>query len=163
MISNDIFVQICNANSTIDFMHLLTNLFKDNNAETTNNTNGTKNIVDFTDGKVVVAYPNSLNSICAMSEIVKVKAIENYGEVKVITYFADGTSEKAVLNKDDTYSLEYGISICITKRLLKNKREKIANKKAAKRAECETAEREYLINIQKEAYIRAMKEINSSS
>lgn len=36
----------------------------------------------------------------------------------VIVDFADGTREKAVLSKNDTYSVEVGISICITKKLL---------------------------------------------
>lgn len=85
-------------------------------------TNGAKNVVKFVDGKVVVSHPNSLNGICVMPEIADVHTIENNGEVRVVVVsFADGTSEKAVLSTDDTYSLEYGISICVTKRLLSGK------------------------------------------
>lgn len=84
--------------------------------------NGAKNIVKFVGGKVMVARPNSLNGVCVMPEIVDVRTIENNGEVKVVVVsFADGTSEKAVLSANDTYSLEYGISICVTKRLLSGK------------------------------------------
>ena len=166
--------------------------------------NGAKNMVNFVGGKVVVAHSNSLNGVCVMPEIVDVRTIENNGEVKVIIVsFEDGTSEKAVLSEDDTYSLEYGISICITKRLLsdkcdghgnsvynkivrhglkvyenaqiravkdaqeaeqiKTKMAKLAQKKAAKKAKREAAEREYLIKIQTEAYVRAMRELNASA
>lgn len=52
-----------------------------------------------------------------MPAIVKVKPINNR---VVIVEFADGTQEKAVLAKEDTFSLEQGISICITKKLLSN-------------------------------------------
>ena len=54
-----------------------------------------------------------------MPNIVDVKVIrENDTPKVVIVSFADGTKEKAVLDKNDTYSLEQGISICITKKLL---------------------------------------------
>lgn len=54
-----------------------------------------------------------------MPNIVDVKVIrENDVPKVVIVSFADGTKEKAVLDKNDTYSLEQGISICITKKLL---------------------------------------------
>lgn len=36
----------------------------------------------------------------------------------VVVEFYDGTSEKAVLSKEDTFNLEQGISVCITKKLL---------------------------------------------
>lgn len=165
---------------------------------------GTKNIVDFVGGKVKVTYKKSPNGVIVMPDIADVRTIESNGNVKVvIVSFADGTSEKAILNADDTYSLEYGISICVTKRLLsgkcdghgnsvynkivrrglkvykdaqkiaakdaeqtervKAKMEKLAQKKAAKRAKRESAEREYLVGIQTEAYIRAMRELNASA
>lgn len=54
-----------------------------------------------------------------MPNIVDVKVIrENDVPRVVIVSFADGTKEKAVLDKNDTYSLEQGVSICITKKLL---------------------------------------------
>lgn len=61
-------------------------------------------------------------SFDVMPDIVDVQTIEKDGKVKVvIVYFTDGTNEKAVLNDEDTYSLEQGISICITKKLLSDK------------------------------------------
>lgn len=54
-----------------------------------------------------------------ISDVVDVREIDNDGKPKVVVVsFADGTTEKAVLDTSDTYSLEQGISICITKKLL---------------------------------------------
>ena len=84
--------------------------------------NGAKNVVQFINGKIMVSCPNFMNSGYVMPDIVDVRTIENNGEVKaIVVSFADGTSEKAVLSADDTYNLEYGISICVTKRLLSGK------------------------------------------
>lgn len=47
--------------------------------------------------------------------ITDVKSID---DKVVIVNFADGTVEKAVLSDDDKFSLEQGISICITKKIL---------------------------------------------
>lgn len=41
-----------------------------------------------------------------------------YQKPTVIVTFADGTTEKAVTSEEDTFSLEQGISICYTKKLL---------------------------------------------
>lgn len=132
-----------------------------------------------------------------------VKDVKVIGDSVVIMYFADGTTEKAVLNKEDTFSLEQGISICLTKKMLsmisedsgssvynklvehclnvyKNNRQaeqdetqkKIADKEAAKKfkekldrkkARKAAEKREAQIEIQKEAYLRAMKEYNGTS
>ena len=54
---------------------------------------------------------------CVMPRISDVKAVND--RVVIIT-FEDGTKEKAVLAENDTFSLEQGISICITKKLLDN-------------------------------------------
>lgn len=48
----------------------------------------------------------------------KITKIEVKNETVVIMTFADGTTEKAVTSPEDTFSLEQGISICITKKLL---------------------------------------------
>ena len=50
-------------------------------------------------------------------EIIDVKVINN--KVIIVT-FIDGTQTKAVCDKDDTFNLEVGIGICITKRLMSN-------------------------------------------
>lgn len=51
-------------------------------------------------------------------KITDVEVIDNDSVKVVIVKFEDGTFEKAVQNPDDTYSLEQGISICITKKLI---------------------------------------------
>lgn len=81
----------------------------------------------FTDGKTRTRMYETLTGVhiltqdgkvkTVMPAIVKVKPINNR---VVIVEFADGTQEKAVLAKEDTFSLEQGISICITKKLLSN-------------------------------------------
>ena len=81
----------------------------------------------FTDGKTRTRMYETLTGVHILTQdgkvktimpaIVKVKPINNR---VVIVEFADGTQEKAVLAKEDTFSLEQGISICITKKLLSN-------------------------------------------
>ena len=129
--------------------------------------------------------------------IVDVDVIKN----KVVkVYFSDGTTEKAVLSKNDAYSFEYGISICITKRILSEKtngngtaiynklidyaikvyndnradekavaecvkaakiaEQKKAEKEKARRIEIAEKRKEREIEIQTEAYLRAMRKFN---
>lgn len=107
----------------------------------------------------------------------------------VIVEFVDGTTEKAVLHPEDQFSVEQGISICITKKLVggssiynklidravkvminsdaertkkqiedearKERKKKNDEKKARRKA----AKREEYIETQKEAYIRALREV----
>lgn len=126
-----------------------------------------------------------------MPDIKDVKVYQN----TVIVIFADNTKTKAVLDPEDNYSLEQGISICITKKLLgedgsniynklikralnvikKNKNaaeadeKKKAEEKAKKKAAAERNKKKKLkkkeeaIEIQKEAYIRAMRELNGDN
>lgn len=47
-----------------------------------------------------------------------IKDIIVHNNYVVIVEFVDGTKEKAVLHPDDNFSTEYGIMICITKKLL---------------------------------------------
>ena len=86
---------------------------------------GTKNRVIFDKGRVASQSINNGNvftNLNVMPDIIDVQTIEKDGEVKVVTvYFADGTNEKAVLSDEDTYSLEQGISICLTKKLISDK------------------------------------------
>ncbi|MGN0317766.1 MAG: hypothetical protein ACI4E1_07545 [Lachnospira sp.] len=107
----------------------------------------------------------------------------------VIVEFADGTTEKAVLHPEDSFSVEQGISICITKKLVggssiynklidravkvminsdaertKKKIEEEARKERKKKndekkARRKAAKREEYIETQKEAYIRALREV----
>jgi len=54
-----------------------------------------------------------------MNDIVDVSVIENGGEKKVVVVtFGDGSTQKAVLCDNDEFSLEQGISVCVTKHLL---------------------------------------------
>lgn len=81
--------------------------------------------MDVNTGMKISDYIESLNfntatvykvpKICAVPEIVDVKVINN--KVIIMT-FIDGTQTKAVCDKDDTFNLEVGIGICITKRLM---------------------------------------------
>lgn len=107
----------------------------------------------------------------------------------VIVEFVDGTTEKAVLHPEDQFSVEQGISICITKKLVggssiynklidraikvminndaeKTKREQEdearkerKKKNDEKKARRKAAKREEYIETQKEAYIRALREV----
>lgn len=130
-------------------------------------------------------------------DVTDVREITKGGSPKVVVVsFADGTTEKAVLDANDTYSLEQGVSICITKKLIgrntsyggalynkvikrafdvmqENKKQKVAleeaeaveekrmqkriAKKKARREKIAAMETERQIEIQKEAYIRAIK------
>lgn len=83
-------------------------------------------IVDESTGNVIADWSNCIGSlICQpvfhtvnkVPEIVDVKTINN--KVVIVT-FIDGTQTKAVCDKDDTFNLEVGIGICITKRLMSN-------------------------------------------
>lgn len=128
---------------------------------------------------------------------VTVKPNGNNSTVIFVT-FKDGKTEKAVLDKDDEFSLEHGLTIIMLEKLLsdkgvdgksvhnklvnraiklyekqekekadkakkeadaKAKKQKLAEKLRKKKQKQATAEREYQIEIQKEAYIRAMREM----
>lgn len=107
--------------------------------------------------------------------------------------FADGGKEKAVCQYPDVFDLETAIGLCIAKHAIggqseyhklvrdgvktyKNKlkkekeenelQERIARKRAkriAYKKRKEERKREEAINIQKEAYVRAMQEINNTN
>lgn len=57
------------------------------------------------------------HTVHKVPEIIDVKVINK--KVVIVT-FIDGTQTKAVCDKDDTFNLEVGIGICITKRLMSN-------------------------------------------
>lgn len=151
------------------------------------------------DGEVKFAYDTSGRfSIVTDAVIPEIEDVQSINDKVVIVKFADGTSEKAVLSENDTFSLEQGVSICITKKILnkvlkgasgtsaynklvdyglkvydkkqKEIKEAIAAKKAEKEAEQRKIDRirkkrakhkaklrEEQIEIQAEAYRRAMK------
>lgn len=152
------------------------------------------------DGAVKFAYIVSpgLFDIVTDAVIPEIEDVQSINDKVVIVKFADGTSEKAVLSENDTFSLEQGVSICITKKILnkvlkgasgtsaynklvnyglkvydkkqKEIKEAIVAKKAEKDAEQKKIDRirkkrakhkaklrEEQIEIQAEAYRRAMK------
>lgn len=83
-----------------------------------------KNRLTYTDNGIYVVYDNADEEPIGVEKllpcITDVKEIKNTNTQIVIVYFSDGTSEKAVLSPEDTYSLEQGISICLEKRLISN-------------------------------------------
>lgn len=123
-----------------------------------------------------------------------IKDVKVAGNVVFVT-FADNTKTKAVLDSEDDFNLEQGISICITKKLLGDSGDSIYNKlikrafqvKTQNEREAEKAKRVYeeekskkekalaryqkrkakkredAIEIQKEAYLRAMREFNGNN
>ena len=62
-------------------------------------------------------------TVCIMPDIVDVRISEGKQKTNKVVFvvFGDGTVEKAILSDEDTFSLEQGISICITKKLLADK------------------------------------------
>lgn len=139
-------------------------------------------------------------STCNLMPDIKNIEVKYNGENNTVIFvtFADGKTEKAILDKEDEFSLEHGLLIIMFERLLndkgvdgksvhnklinhalkfykkqekekennarkeateKEKRKKIQEKAAAKKRKQAAAEKEYQIEIQKEAYIRAMKEM----
>ena len=73
-------------------------------------------IMDRGTGKLITCQP-VFHTVHKVPKIIDVKVISN--KVVIVT-FIDGTSTKAVCDKDDTFNLEVGIGICITKRLMSN-------------------------------------------
>lgn len=106
-----------------------------------------------------------------MPDIIDVEEIQSGDSVKVVRVtFDDNTSEKAVLSANDHYSLEDGISICVTKKLLSDKTcgcgtavyNKIIDHKA-KREKRKAAAREEALNFYAEAYARALRMVDSKN
>lgn len=155
-------------------------------------------------GLKVISLNDKLNKYVGSSIIIPhIENIQVIEDKVVIVLFKDGTREKVVLDDTDTYSLEQGISICITKKMLsmmtngngssaynklikhclkvyennrkaeekvkldeqaaKEKEKKAADKARAKRIKKANKNREREIEIQKEAYLRAMKEFGGNS
>lgn len=163
-----------------------------------------KTVIDITNDKGI-EFGYKTNDYCSVRSKVIIPHIEDIQIIKnrvVIVIFADGSKEKAVLDSADTFSLEQGISICITKKMLsmetngngnsaynklinhclkvyennrkaeekakaeeqaaKEKEKKAADKARAKRIKKANKNREREIEIQKEAYLRAMREFGGN-
>ena len=53
-----------------------------------------------------------------MRTVPAITDVKSYDNKTTVVFFSDGTKEHANCSDDDTYSLEYGISICLLKKLL---------------------------------------------
>lgn len=93
-----------------------------NNINNKNNLNNNKTNVRVKDNWIRNFNKNGV-SFAIIPDIKDVKVIKNDVNAKpvVIVLFKDGTEEKAVLADKDTFCLETGIGICITKKLLSMK------------------------------------------
>ena len=120
-----------------------------------------------------------------------IEDVKIYNNCAIVVKFMDGTTEKAVVHQCDEFSVEQGISICITKKLVggssiynklidrvirvflkndakkteearaKEERRERKKKNEEKKARREAAIREKSIEAQKEAYVRAWTEIDA--
>lgn len=118
-----------------------------------------------------------------------IKDVTVYQNRVVIVEFVDGTTEKAVLHPSDQFSVEQGISICITKRLVggssiynklidravkvminndaertkkakaEDERKEYNKRRNERKARRKSERREEQIELQKEAYVRALREL----
>ena len=168
--------------------------------------NGASNLLVSENGKLQVKnckdgfVENTISIMPAIKEIIVKENGDNYTVVFVT--FTDGKTEKAILDKEDEFSLEHGLTIIMLEKLLSDKgvngksihnklvkyamkfydrQEKKKRKEAQQKAEEKArinnikernrkkqlkkaqAEREYQIEIQTEAYIRAMKAMAKES
>lgn len=127
----------------------------------------------------------------------QITKVEVKNDTVVIVTFSDNTTEKAITSPEDTFSLEQGISICFTKKLLSmlssgngsslynkivhkalklyndeqaeaaqkeelkqikiDRAERLAAKRAKRKAKYEAKKREREISVQAEAYARALR------
>jgi hypothetical protein len=129
-------------------------------------------------------------------------SVDGINSTVIFVTFTDGKTEKAILDPDDDFSLEHGLTIIMLEKLLsdkgvdgksvhnklvkyamkfykhqederikaeelkkteKEKRKRIEEKIRNRKAKKARAEREYQIEIQKEAYLRAMRELNKET
>lgn len=158
-----------------------------------------KTVMNVSNNEIRLVVPGKRENCYILPAIKDIQIIQ---DKVVVVLFEDGTKEKAVLDSEDTFSLEQGVSICITKKLLSDKTDgngssaynKIIthccklyenNRKAEEKAKAEQQAakekeqraiekakrkrikkankmREREIEIQKEAYLRAMREFNSA-
>ena len=81
-------------------------------------------IMDASTGNVIADWSNCIGSLTCqpifhtVNNVPKIFDVKVINDKVVIVTFIDGTQTKAVCDKDDTFNLEVGIGICITKRLI---------------------------------------------
>lgn len=159
----------------------------------------TKTYLYAKDDYIRLAIYDSGNRVADYIFVESIKDIKVMNDNVVIVTFSDNKVEKAVIDKDDKFTVEQGVHICIIKKFLSRnfgdngssiynklikyssncykditaKKQKIeeenlrkkrrADKAKAKRARLKAARREAEIEIQKEAYLRAIRELNDTS
>lgn len=143
------------------------------------------NIMAWPSGTYTFSLPNII--------LVKIKDYKIINDKVVIVTFVDGTTEKAVCDPEDTFDLERAVEICICKKmfggtkayndairkalkqldaidkkrkedeelakLIARKKEKAANRKKLRQEKT----RKEMIDIQAEAYLKAMKMYNGEN
>lgn len=87
---------------------------EDDNMNQTTKTDGIKNRMGVFAKGISFDTPSGTTQYI-IPQIKEIKAINNR---VVIIKFKDGTQEKAVLDSSDTFSIEQGVAICITKKIL---------------------------------------------
>lgn len=87
---------------------------EDDNMNKTSKPNGAKNRMGVFSRGISFDTPSGTTQYI-IPQIKEIKAINNR---VVIIKFKDGTQEKAVLDSSDTFSIEQGVAICITKKIL---------------------------------------------
>lgn len=81
-------------------------------------------IMDTSTGNVIADWSDCIGSLTCqpifhtVNNVPKILDVKVINDKVVIVTFIDGTQTKAVCDKDDTFNLEVGIGICITKRLM---------------------------------------------
>ena len=87
---------------------------EDDNMNHTTTADSTKNRMGVFASGIFFDTPSGTTQ-CIIPQIKEIKAINNR---VVIIKFTDGTQEKAVLDSSDAFSIEQGVAICITKKIL---------------------------------------------
>ena len=146
---------------------------------------------DGSDGNLIAKFYKDGFWQSSKKLIPDIKDVMIYNNCAIVVEFMDGTTEKAVVHQCDEFSIEQGISICITKKLvggsaiynklidralkvmlkndakrteearIKEEHKERKKKNEEKKARREAAKREKIIEAQKEAYVRAWTEINA--
>lgn len=87
---------------------------EDNNMNHTTTADSTKNRMGVFASGISFDTPSGTTQYI----IPQIKEIKTINNRVVIIKFTDGTQEKAVLDSSDTFSIEQGVAICITKKIL---------------------------------------------
>lgn len=89
-----------------------------------------------------ITQPFQLLLSAGLRSVPTITEVKSYDNKTTVVFFSDGTKEHANCSDDDTYSLEYGISVCLLKKLLGGNEtyKKIVNTAAKSYRKKQTAE-----------------------